>query len=213
MQRRPASGALSEKSALTHHVSGPRIRRTAGSTAGPPCGDRCRRAAICANFDTVSVCLSKGLGAPVGSLVLGSAETIARASADPQDARRRDAPGRHDRCGRPARAGAPPGAARPTTMPMRGGWPRGCARSPNGQARSAAAERRRSADQHRVRRRRSRRRAAPSRHYLQRAGIAVTGGSYHGGLRQRWVTHLDVDAADVETGAGDRRRASPDRLR
>ncbi|MEV0455431.1 threonine aldolase family protein [Catellatospora methionotrophica] len=30
-------------------------------------------------FDTLSVCLSKGLGAPVGSLVVGSAEKIARA--------------------------------------------------------------------------------------------------------------------------------------
>lgn len=30
-------------------------------------------------FDTLSVCLSKGLGAPVGSLVIGSAERIARA--------------------------------------------------------------------------------------------------------------------------------------
>jgi threonine aldolase len=30
-------------------------------------------------FDTLSVCLSKGLGAPVGSLVIGSAEKIARA--------------------------------------------------------------------------------------------------------------------------------------
>jgi threonine aldolase len=30
-------------------------------------------------FDTMSVCLSKGLGAPVGSLVIGSAEKIARA--------------------------------------------------------------------------------------------------------------------------------------
>jgi threonine aldolase len=30
-------------------------------------------------FDTLSVCLSKGLGAPVGSLVVGSAERIAEA--------------------------------------------------------------------------------------------------------------------------------------
>jgi threonine aldolase len=30
-------------------------------------------------FDTLSVCLSKGLGAPVGSLVVGSAERMARA--------------------------------------------------------------------------------------------------------------------------------------
>jgi threonine aldolase len=32
-------------------------------------------------FDTLSVCLSKGLGAPVGSLVVGSADRIARARA------------------------------------------------------------------------------------------------------------------------------------
>ena len=32
-----------------------------------------------AEFDTLSVCLSKGLGAPVGSLVIGSAERMARA--------------------------------------------------------------------------------------------------------------------------------------
>ena len=31
------------------------------------------------NFDTISVCLSKGLGAPVGSIALGSRETIAEA--------------------------------------------------------------------------------------------------------------------------------------
>ncbi len=36
-------------------------------------------AAYGALFDTMSVCLSKGLGAPVGSLIIGSAERIARA--------------------------------------------------------------------------------------------------------------------------------------
>jgi len=34
--------------------------------------------------------------------------------------------------------------------------------------------------------------------HLERHRVAVTGGSYHGGLRQRWVTHLDVDRADVD---------------
>jgi threonine aldolase len=34
---------------------------------------------LCAPFDTVSVCLSKGLGAPVGSLIAGSRELMARA--------------------------------------------------------------------------------------------------------------------------------------
>jgi len=35
--------------------------------------------AVCAPFDTVSLCLSKGLGAPIGSVLAGSAELIARA--------------------------------------------------------------------------------------------------------------------------------------
>jgi threonine aldolase len=34
---------------------------------------------VCAGFDSVSVCLSKGLGAPAGTLLLGSADFIARA--------------------------------------------------------------------------------------------------------------------------------------
>ncbi len=36
-------------------------------------------AAVCRGFDTVSICLSKGLGAPVGSVMLGSAEVVGRA--------------------------------------------------------------------------------------------------------------------------------------
>jgi threonine aldolase len=35
--------------------------------------------ALCAPFDTVSLCLSKGLGAPIGSVLAGSSELIARA--------------------------------------------------------------------------------------------------------------------------------------
>ena len=34
---------------------------------------------LCAGFDTISVCLSKGLGAPVGSLVAGTRDRIHRA--------------------------------------------------------------------------------------------------------------------------------------
>jgi threonine aldolase len=34
---------------------------------------------ICSNFDSVSMCLSKGLGAPIGSLLLGSRPLIGRA--------------------------------------------------------------------------------------------------------------------------------------
>lgn len=34
---------------------------------------------LCAPFDTISVCMSKGLGAPIGSLLVGTKEVIARA--------------------------------------------------------------------------------------------------------------------------------------
>src|SRR5690606_22954514 len=34
---------------------------------------------LCAGYDSLSLCLSKGLGAPVGSLLLGSKDFIARA--------------------------------------------------------------------------------------------------------------------------------------
>ena len=34
---------------------------------------------LCRGFDSVSVCLSKGLGAPAGTLLLGSEDLIARA--------------------------------------------------------------------------------------------------------------------------------------
>ena len=34
--------------------------------------------------------------------------------------------------------------------------------------------------------------------YLSSQDIELTAGHYHGGLRQRWVTHLDVDADAVE---------------
>ena len=52
-----------------------------------------------APFDSVSVCLSKGLGAPVGSLLLGRRADLARPSR-PQAVRRRHAAGRHPRRGR-----------------------------------------------------------------------------------------------------------------
>lgn len=34
---------------------------------------------ICSSFNTVSICLSKGLGAPIGSILVGDANTIAKA--------------------------------------------------------------------------------------------------------------------------------------
>jgi len=53
------------------HMDGARIFNAAAACGHPP-------ARIAANVDTIMFCLSKGLGAPVGSMLVGSAEAIAR---------------------------------------------------------------------------------------------------------------------------------------
>jgi threonine aldolase len=153
--------------------------------------------AICGNFDTVSVCLSKGLGAPVGSLVLGSADTIARAKRV-----RKMLGGAMRQAGVIAAAGLYAlehhlerlADDHANARRLAGGLREISERPGPLQGRLNVGE--------------------PATNilfvdvdpgvgeafqaFLTEAGIAVTGGSYHGGLRQRWVTHLDVDAADVE---------------
>jgi threonine aldolase len=64
--------AFCDRHGLKLHMDGARIWN-AHVASGVPLAE------IAAPCDTVSVCLSKGLGAPVGSLVLGDAATIARA--------------------------------------------------------------------------------------------------------------------------------------
>ena len=69
---------LREVSAMAHghgiavHMDGARIFNAALATAMPP-------AELAACADTVTFCLSKGLGCPVGSVLCGSAEMIASA--------------------------------------------------------------------------------------------------------------------------------------
>lgn len=65
--------ALAKRRGLATHLDGARIFN-ASVSLGRPVDDLCR------GFDSVSVCLSKGLGAPVGSVLLGSRELIARAN-------------------------------------------------------------------------------------------------------------------------------------
>ena len=63
------------------------------------------------HVDSVTFCVSKGLGAPVGSVVCGSRDVRRAAPARPQDAGRRHAAGRRHRGGRHRRArahGRPP---------------------------------------------------------------------------------------------------------
>ena len=95
------------------HLDGARLCNAAVASGIPA-------AAWAAPFDTVSVCLSKGLGAPVGSVVRGSSRAAPRGAAPrAQDARRRHAPGGRARRRRALRARAPRGAAAPRTTPTR----------------------------------------------------------------------------------------------
>lgn len=64
--------ALARERGLGMHLDGARLFN-AVVKLGRPVGD------IARHFDSVSVCLSKGLGAPVGSVLVGSNELIARA--------------------------------------------------------------------------------------------------------------------------------------
>lgn len=65
-------GALCRVNGLGYHLDGARLWNAHVAT-GVPLIDYGRL------FDTVSVCFSKGLGAPVGSVLVSSAENIARA--------------------------------------------------------------------------------------------------------------------------------------
>ena len=71
---------LAQQRGLARHLDGARLFNAAVAQAaqtGTDAASEARRIAQC--FDSVSVCLSKGLGAPVGSVLCGSRELIARA--------------------------------------------------------------------------------------------------------------------------------------
>ena len=72
--------ALAKSRGLNRHLDGARLFNAAVAQAALTGADvraEARRIAQC--FDSVSVCFSKGLGAPVGSALCGSREFIARA--------------------------------------------------------------------------------------------------------------------------------------
>lgn len=67
--------ALAKRRGLRAHIDGARLCNAAVALAGG--GEPLMRAReLCKGFDSVSLCLSKGLGAPVGSVLLGSKEFI-----------------------------------------------------------------------------------------------------------------------------------------
>jgi threonine aldolase len=70
--------ALAQRKGLSRHLDGARLFNAAvAQAAGGDATAEARRIAQC--FDSVSVCFSKGLGAPVGSALCGSRDFIARA--------------------------------------------------------------------------------------------------------------------------------------
>jgi threonine aldolase len=70
--------ALAREHELATHLDGARLFNAAVALAGG--GDaRAKAREMAQLFDTVSVCFSKGLGAPVGSALVGSRELIGRA--------------------------------------------------------------------------------------------------------------------------------------
>ncbi len=71
-----AATQLAHAKGLSTHLDGARLFNAAVATGGDAWANA---RAICAGFDSVSVCFSKGLGAPIGSMLLGSTELIARA--------------------------------------------------------------------------------------------------------------------------------------
>jgi threonine aldolase len=64
--------ALARRRKLSTHLDGARIFN-ASAKLGMPVKE------LCAGFDTVSVCLSKGLGAPAGTVLVGNRDLVARA--------------------------------------------------------------------------------------------------------------------------------------
>ena len=61
--------ALARKHGLATHLDGARIFNAAVASVRPV-------AELCAPFDSISICFSKGLGAPVGSVLVGSKALI-----------------------------------------------------------------------------------------------------------------------------------------
>jgi threonine aldolase len=74
-----AATALARRRGLATHLDGARLFNAAVAGAQPGQSNIDAAREIARHFDSVSVCFSKGLGAPVGSALCGSRELVARA--------------------------------------------------------------------------------------------------------------------------------------
>ena len=69
-----AASALAQRRGLARHLDGARLFNAAAAL--DPADPYAAARRICGHFDSVSVCFSKGLGAPVGSVLCGSRDFI-----------------------------------------------------------------------------------------------------------------------------------------
>ncbi len=72
MEQLKAIRSLAQKNGAFVHMDGARVMNAVVAT-GQKLSD------ICSQVDSISICISKGLGAPVGALVAGSRDYIAKA--------------------------------------------------------------------------------------------------------------------------------------
>ncbi len=71
--------ALARKHGLATHLDGARFFNAAVASAESPASRPDTERNLAAGFDSISICLSKGLGTPAGSVLLGSAGLIRKA--------------------------------------------------------------------------------------------------------------------------------------
>ncbi len=182
-----AIAAIARGRRLGLHLDGARLWNAAVVKGVP-------EAELAAPFDTVNVCFSKGLGAPVGSALAGTKRRDRRGASLPKDVRRRHAPGGRARGGGAASRSRTTGPGSPRTT------------------RTPGRSRRRSRGRSAARRRASIVAAetnqvnvdtpgVPAERLVeaaQRRGVLV---GAMGPFRTRAVTHLDVAPADVPVAA------------
>ena len=112
-----AVAARARARGLALHLDGARIWNAAVATRRRPSASWRRRSTPC------RACFSKGLGAPVGSVIAGAARRRRARAPLPQDARRRHAPGRHPRARPRSTRSSTTARASPTITPTRAASP------------------------------------------------------------------------------------------
>jgi threonine aldolase len=189
--------ALARSRGLLMHLDGARLFNAATALAADHEGDVYKAArAITSNFDSVSVCLSKGLGAPMGSVLLGSHELITRAKRV-----RKMLGGGMRQAGVVAAAGLY--ALKHQVVRLADDHAR-LGRLASGMQQVAAQNAAlagklavESANTNMVFTTVASDIAAALAAHLRTHAVNLTASSYTGGARQRWVTHLDIDDADI----------------